>query len=268
MADAVSAVGQQHGNWTKTVGAASAAVRVLFRTILPHQLIKHHAGGHANVERIRAAGHGETDQGVAGVQRFLREPFALVADEDGHRVVARQVGPESLRGWREADQEHAVSGCPAAELAMRGAGELEMKNSAHAGSHDGGTKWIAFIGDENDSANAGGLGRAQDRAKVAGGAKMFDDQPAKAAMWVAVVQRPPVLFDDCADTGSLGGDGDAAKLFGKEASLMNAARDELADHRGDQMAFEQDRADDQRFKFKPRFEGLDELANAFDPEVI
>src|SRR6266446_6599655 len=98
-----------------------------------------------------------------------------------------------------------------------------MKNSAHAGANGGGIERITFIGEGNDSADAGRLGRAENGAEVAGGAQVLDDQPAEAVMGIAMVQRPPVLSDDSADAGGFGGDGDATELFGRDAGLMNAA---------------------------------------------
>src|SRR5689334_9255179 len=113
--------------------------------------------------------------------------------------MGREIGPESLGIWREADEEHSVRGGPAAELAMGGAGELEVKNAAHAGADGGRIEGVAMIGEKDDAADAGGFGGAENCAEVSGGAQMLDDQPAQAVIRATVLQRPPVLIHNSAD---------------------------------------------------------------------
>src|SRR2546421_8127217 len=96
---------------------------------------------------------------------------------------------------------------------------------------------------------------------------MLDDQPAQAVMGIGALERPPVLFDNCADAGSSLADGDAAELFGRDTGAGNPAGGQLLDHHLHQMVFEQLSADDHRLKFDFRLESLNELPYPLDPEL-
>src|SRR5687767_14954451 len=95
---------------------------------------------------------------------------------------------------------------------------------------------------------------------------MLDDQPAQTMAGIDILQRPPVLRDDRADARGSFADGDAAELFGRNVDAIDPSDPQLADHHFNEMALEQNSADDDGLKLNPRFKGLNKLPYPLDPE--
>src|SRR5688572_23910690 len=96
---------------------------------------------------------------------------------------------------------------------------------------------------------------------------MLDDQPAQTMACIEIRQRPPMLPDHRADAGGSFAAGDAAELFGRDVSAVHASDPYLTDHHFNEMAFEQNSADDDGLKFNSRFKGLNKLPYPLDPEL-
>src|SRR5262245_11879559 len=106
---------------------------------------------------------------------------------------------------------------PFAKFLDGSADELEMEEAAHGRPDHVGVEGIGRRPKEEGASRAGGLGGAQDRAQVAGGADAAHRHPAQSPPRVDLPERRPVVAEDGSQSRGPWRRGNAPELFRRQA---------------------------------------------------